>query len=96
MKVNQEEDHSGSKDNDVISLQIVESSQVDLDKKQAKMLANATLLTCRFSMFNAQLQTRALDLTKYVDLMWLYSSQSLLGRNIKSYELPGLCGAMAD
>jgi hypothetical protein len=47
-------------DND-ISLQIVESSQVDLDnKKQAKMLANATHLTCRFSMFNAQLQTRAL------------------------------------
>jgi hypothetical protein len=45
MKVSQEEDHSGSKDNDVISLQIVESSQVDLDKKQAKMLANATHLT---------------------------------------------------
>jgi hypothetical protein len=37
MKVNQEEDHSGSKGYDVISLQIVESSQVDLDnKKQAK------------------------------------------------------------
>jgi hypothetical protein len=31
------------------------------------MLANATHFNCRFSMFNAQLQTRALDLTKYVD-----------------------------
>jgi hypothetical protein len=44
------------RDNDVTSLQIVESSQIDLkNERQAKILANATTLTCRFSMFNAKL-----------------------------------------
>jgi hypothetical protein len=58
----------GQRDNDVISLQIVESSQVDLNnKKQAKMLANATHFELVCSTLNYK-QER-FDLTKYVDLM---------------------------
>ena len=87
-------------DNDVTSLQIVESSQVDLDnKKQAKILANATHfnpvdLVCSTLNYKQE----RFDLTKYVDPnAGFIVHKSLLGKNIKSYELPGLWnGAMAD
>ncbi|MBX9887980.1 MAG: DUF4301 family protein [Flavobacteriaceae bacterium] len=87
-------------DNDVTSLQIVESSQVDLDnKKQAKILANATHfnpvdLVCSTLNYKQE----RFDLTRYVDPnSGFIVHKSLLGKNIKSYELPGLWnGAMAD
>lgn len=87
-------------DNDVTSLQIVESSQVDLDsKKQARILASATHfnpvdLVCSTLNYKQE----RFDLTKYVDPdAGFIVHKSFLGNNIKSYELPGLWnGAMAD
>ena len=87
-------------DNDVTSLQIVESSQVDLEsKKQVKILASATHfnpvdLVCATLNYKQE----RFDLTKYVDPeAGFIVHKSFLGNNIKSYELPGLWnGAMAD
>jgi hypothetical protein len=56
-------------DNDVISLQIVESSQVDLKRKQAKILANATHFNPVDLVSQQNYKQERFDLTKYVDLI---------------------------
>ncbi|MFM9826062.1 DUF4301 family protein [Flavobacterium sp.] len=82
-----------------VSLQIVETSQIDLTNiNQANILANATHfnpvdLVCGIRNF----KNEKFDLTKYVD----YNSGFIVqknkdGRDLKGYELPGLWnGAMA-
>lgn len=82
------------------TLQIVESSQVDLDNaKQAKILASATHfnpvdLVCGVRNFKKE----KFDLRQYVDPTCGFIVQKNLGgRPVKSYELPGLWnGAMAN
>jgi hypothetical protein len=82
------------------TLQIVESSQVDLDNaKQAKILASATHfnpvdLVCGIRNFKKE----KFDLRQYVDPTCGFIVQKNLGgRPVKSYELPGLWnGAMAN
>jgi hypothetical protein len=82
------------------TLQIVESSQVDVDNvKQAKILASATHfnpvdLVCGIRNF----RNEKFDLTQYVDPACGFIVQKNLGgRPVKSYELPGLWnGAMAN
>jgi hypothetical protein len=83
-----------------ISLQIVESSQVDLDDdKQAKILASATHfnpvdLVCSIRNY----KNEKFDLTEFVDHnSGFIVEKNLNGRPLKSYELPGLWnGAMAN
>ncbi|MFA9187003.1 DUF4301 family protein [Flavobacterium sp. FBOR7N2.3] len=83
-----------------ISLQIVESSQVDLnDKKQAKIMANATHfnpvdLVCATKNY----KNEKFDLHQFVDEnSGFIVEKNYLGKDIKSYELPGLWnGAMAN
>ncbi|KFF15254.1 DUF4301 family protein [Flavobacterium hydatis] len=83
----------------VISLQIVEASQVDLeDKNQAAILANATHfnpvdLVCGIKNYKSQ----KFDLMQFVDNnAGFIVEKSNLGQTVKSYELPGLWnGAMA-
>jgi nicotinamide riboside kinase len=83
----------------VISLQIVEASQVDLaDKTQAAILANATHfnpvdLVCGIKNYKSQ----KFDLMQFVDNnAGFIVEKSNLGQTVKSYELPGLWnGAMA-
>jgi len=87
-------------ENNKISLQIVESSQVDLENEdQAKILANSTHfnpvdLVCGIKNY----KNEKFDLKQFVD----YNSGFVVGKNmsgksIKAYELPGLWnGAMAN
>ena len=87
-------------ENGVTSLQIVESSQIDLqNEKQAKILANATHfnpvdIVCTTMNYKKE----RFDLTKYVDVdCGFIVHKSFMGKNIKSYELPGLWnGAMSN
>ena len=86
--------------NNSSSLQIVETSQIDLkNEKQAKILANST----HFNPVDLVCTTRnykqeRFDLTKFIDPdCGFIVHKSLSGKNIKSYELPGLWnGAMAN
>lgn len=83
----------------VISLQIVESSQVDLaNSNQAEILANATHfnpvdLVCGIKNYKKD----KFDLTQYVDHnSGFIVEKTQNGKPLKSYELPGLWnGAMA-
>lgn len=83
-----------------ISLQIVESSQVDLNnKKQAKIMANATHfnpvdLVCATKNY----KNEKFDLHQFVDEnSGFIVDKNYLGKDIKGYELPGLWnGAMAN
>jgi nicotinamide riboside kinase len=87
-------------ENDTVSLQIVESSQVDLNNEnQVTILANATHfnpvdLVCGIKNY----KNEKFDLTKFVD----HNSGFIVEKNtsntqIKAYELPGLWnGAMAN
>jgi hypothetical protein len=83
-----------------ISLQIVESSQVHLkNKKQAKIMANATHfnpvdLVCATKNY----KNEKFDLHQFVDEnSGFIVEKNYLGKDIKSYELPGLWnGAMAN
>lgn len=82
------------------SLQIVESSQVDLtNKKQAKIMANAT----HFNPVDLVCATRnykneKFDLHRFVDEnAGFIVEKNYQGKDIKGYELPGLWnGAMAN
>lgn len=83
-----------------ISLQIVESSQVDLsDKKQAKIMENATHfnpvdLVCATKNY----KNEKFDLHQFVDEnTGFIVEKNHQGKDIKGYELPGLWnGAMAN
>lgn len=83
-----------------VSLQIVESSQVDLNnKKQAEIMANATHfnpvdLICATKNHKGE----KFDLHEFVDEnSGFIVEKNYLGKDIKSYELPGLWnGAMAN
>lgn len=83
-----------------ISLQIVETSQVDLsNKKQQEILAEATHfnpvdLVCGIKNY----KNEKFDLLKYVDQKaGFIVEKSVEGKIVKSYELPGLWnGAMAN
>lgn len=83
-----------------ISLQIVESSQVDLNnKKQVKIMANATHfnpvdLVCATKNY----KNEKFDLHQFVDEnSGFIVDKNYLGKDIKGYELPGLWnGAMAN
>jgi nicotinamide riboside kinase len=87
-------------ENDRISLQIVESSQVDLESEdQAKILASSTHfnpvdLVCGINNY----KNEKFDLKEFVN----YNSgfiveKNIAGKSIKAYELPGLWnGAMAN
>ncbi|MCC9072913.1 DUF4301 family protein [Flavobacterium sp. F-65] len=87
-------------ENGVISLQIVETSQVDLtDKNQMAILANATHfnpvdLVCGTKNY----KNEKFDLIQFVDHnSGFIVEKSNLGKSVKSYELPGLWnGAMAN
>ena len=84
----------------IVSLQIVESSQVDLDDDNQKAILNAAThfnpvdLVCGIKNY----KNEKFDLTQFVD----YNSgfivkKNVAGKNIKGYELPGLWnGAMAS
>lgn len=82
------------------SLQILESTQIDLSKDENKeMMAKATHfnpvdLVC----FIRDAEGRRFDLTRHVDQQTGFiSSKSLHGRSLKALELPGLWnGAMSD
>lgn len=82
------------------SLQILESTQIDLSKDENKeMMAKATHfnpvdLVC----YIRDVDGRKFDLTRYVDPQTGFiSSKSFHGRNLKALELPGLWnGAMSD
>ncbi|WP_264536172.1 DUF4301 family protein [Flavobacterium sp. N1736] len=84
----------------VVSLQIVETSQVDLtNKKQLQILAEATHfnpvdLVCGIKNYKNQ----KFDLTQFVDhKTGFIVEKSVDGKIVKSYELPGLWnGAMAN
>jgi nicotinamide riboside kinase len=83
-----------------VSLQIVESSQVDLtNENQAEILTQATHfnpvdLVCGIKNYKKE----KFDLTQYVDHnSGFIVEKTTLGRGVKSYELPGLWnGAMAN
>jgi nicotinamide riboside kinase len=87
-------------DKGIISLQIVESSQVDLSDENQKNILNASThfnpvdLVCGIKNYKKE----KFDLTKYVDHnSGFIIEKSLLGKTVKSYELPGLWnGAMAN
>ena len=82
------------------SLQILESTQIDLSKEENKqMMAKATHfnpvdLVC----YVRNAEGKKFDLTRYVDPQTGFiSSKSYHGRNLKALELPGLWnGAMSD
>jgi len=84
----------------IASLQIVETSQVDLsNKKQLQILAEATHfnpvdLVCGIKNY----KNEKFDLTKFVDhKTGFIVEKSVEGKTVKSYELPGLWnGAMAN
>ncbi|MBP4136490.1 DUF4301 family protein [Flavobacterium geliluteum] len=83
-----------------MSLQIVETSQVDLaNKRQQSILVSATHfnpvdLVCGIKNYKKQ----KFDLTQFVDhTTGFIVEKSVEGRTVKSYELPGLWnGAMAN
>ncbi|MFV8341824.1 DUF4301 family protein [Flavobacterium sp. XS2P39] len=87
-------------DKGVISLQIVESSQVDLSNDNQKKILNASThfnpvdLVCGIKNYKKE----KFDLTEFVDHnRGFIVEKTTFGRNIKSYELPGLWnGAMAN
>ncbi|WP_175514029.1 DUF4301 family protein [Flavobacterium degerlachei] len=84
----------------VVSLQIVESSEVDLvNKKQEKILTGSTHfnpvdLVCGIKNY----KKTKFDLTQFVDQdRGFIVEKSISGKDIKAYELPGLWnGAMAN
>lgn len=86
--------------NGAISLQIVETSEVDLkDKNQLAILANATHfnpvdIVCGVKSY----KNEKFDLTKFVDVnRGFLVEKSIGGKMVKSYELPGLWnGAMSN
>ena len=86
--------------NDNLSLQIVESSQMDMDNpEQAEIVSKATHfnpvdLVCGLEDFRGE----KFDLTAYTDPdTGFISIKSLNGKDLKAQELPGLWnGAMAD
>ena len=89
------------KDEDqAISLQIVESSQVDLSDENQKNILNASTyfnpvdLVCSIKNY----KNEKFDLTKFVDHnSGFVVEKTTLGKTVKSYELPGLWnGAMAN
>jgi hypothetical protein len=80
-----------------VSLQIVESSQIDEDKKDLMKKAthfNPVDLVCSLSDYKG----KQFDLNKYTDPdTGFISEKSLAGRSLKALELPGLWnGAMAN
>ena len=83
-----------------ISLQILESSQIDMNDPEKKAMFekgthfNPVDLVCAVRNFKGE----KFDLTKYVDpATGFISSKSKSGRNLKALELPGLWnGAMSD
>ena len=83
-----------------VSLQIVESSQIDLNKPTQKEILNASThfnpvdLVCAFKDFRG----KQFDLNRYVDPQTGFISiKSKNGKNLKALELPGLWnGAMAN
>lgn len=83
-----------------ISLQIVESSQVDLDNENQKAILNAAThfnpvdLVCGIKNYKKE----KFDLTQFVDFnSGFIVEKNVAGKNIKGYELPGLWnGAMAN
>ena len=87
-------------DQGAVSLQIVESSQVDLNNENQKIILNAAThfnpvdLVCGIKNYKKE----KFDLTQFVD----YNSgfiveKNVAGKSIKGYELPGLWnGAMAN
>ena len=87
-------------ENDMLSLQIVESSQMDLDNpEQAKIVSEATHfnpvdLVCGIKDYKGD----KFDLKKYVDPQTGFISlKSQNGKDLKAQELPGLWnGAMSD
>ncbi|GIZ07300.1 DUF4301 family protein [Flavobacterium sp. UMI-01] len=87
-------------ENKEVSLQIVESNQVDLDNpEQAKILKESTHfnpvdLVCGIKNFKGE----KFDLTQYVDHnSGFVVEKNISGTTIKAYELPGLWnGAMAE
>ncbi len=87
-------------ENDEISLQIVESSQIDLSNPEQKEIVNKAThfnpvdLVCGVRDFNGE----PFDLREFVDPNTGFISQkSKDGRDLKAQELPGLWnGAMAD
>lgn len=87
-------------ENDEVSLQIVESSQMDLDNpKQVEIVAKATHfnpvdLVCGIKNYKGE----KFDLRQYVDInTGFISKKSQNGKTLKAQELPGLWnGAMAD
>ena len=87
-------------DRGVISLQIVESSQVDLLNENQKKILNASThfnpvdLVCGIKNYKKE----KFDLTHFVNHnTGFIVEKTTFGRNIKSYELPGLWnGAMAN
>jgi len=84
----------------IVSLQIVETSQIDLsNKKQVQILAEATHfnpvdLVCGIKNY----KNEKFDLTKFTDpKTGFIVEKSIEGKTVKSYELPGLWnGAMAS
>lgn len=82
------------------SLQIVESSQIDLDNKaQSKIFSQSTHfnpvdVVCSFKNYKGE----KYDLTNFVDhKTGFIVEKTWLGKKLKSYELPGLWnGAMAE
>ena len=89
------------KDNEgTISLQIVESSQVDLSDENQKNILNASTyfnpvdLVCGIKNYKKE----KFDLTQFVDHnSGFIVEKTTFGRAVKSYELPGLWnGAMAN
>jgi len=88
------------KENGRLSLQIVESSQIDLDNKgQHDILSRSTHfnpvdLVCSLKNYKGE----QFDLTRFVDPnTGFIVKKNKLGKDVKSYELPGLWnGAMAE
>jgi len=87
-------------DKGIISLQVVETSQVDLtNKKQQEILAAATHfnpvdLVCGIKNYRGEI----FDLQKFIDeKAGFIVEKSMEGKIVKSYELPGLWnGSMAN
>lgn len=87
-------------DKGIISLQIVESSQVDLSDENQKNILNGSThfnpvdLVCGIKNYKKE----KFDLTKYVEHnSGFIVEKTTLGKTVKSYELPGLWnGAMAN
>ncbi|MDI1304950.1 MAG: DUF4301 family protein [bacterium] len=87
-------------DKGIISLQIVESSQVDLSDENQKNILNGSThfnpvdLVCGIKNYKKE----KFDLTQYVDHnSGFIVEKTTLGKTVKSYELPGLWnGAMAN